>query len=165
MMKGSILRLGQTGMMQSKPLFFLKLTLYFIAIFHLVLGAGMMLSVDFQKILVQLYTQQLYTQHLNWDLRDIYYTRILGSFAFVLGTLAWAAARDPLKHQIIIIAFIEFFILRNINRHLFSEELYTAFAVSPEINLLTTCFFSLLALALGGLLWRVRKEIAAPHHP
>jgi len=33
----------------------------------------------------------------------------------VLGYLAAMASRDPLKHQIVIIGFIEFFVLRNID--------------------------------------------------
>ncbi|MDD9300970.1 MAG: hypothetical protein HUK40_00955 [Desulfobacter sp.] len=56
------------------------------------------------------------------DTTPIFFIRIIGSFAFVLGYLAWVASRDPMKHKLIIIGFIEFFILRNINRHFFADE-------------------------------------------
>ncbi len=70
------------------------------------------------------------------------------------------AYRDPMKYKVIIIGFIEFFILRNISRHLFADELYEALNVSQAMNLMTSVFFGLQALLLTYLLWRVtRKEI------
>jgi len=62
-------------------------------------------------------------------------------------TRAWVASRDPLKHKVIIIGFIEFFILRNINRHLFADELYVALNVSQIINVLTSVLFGLQIVA------------------
>jgi hypothetical protein len=98
----------------------LRALLLLIAAFHVVAGIGLMFSVPFQRWAVS-----SYGAHLSWDARDVYFIRIIGSFAFVLGYLAAMAAKDPLKHSVVAIAFVEFFTLRNINRHLYSHELYS----------------------------------------
>ncbi len=86
------------------------------------------------------------------------FIRIIGSFAFVLGYLAWMASRDPMAHKVIIIGFIEFFILRNIHRHLFADELYGALNVSQAMNVMTSVFFGIQALLLTYLLWRISRK-------
>lgn len=72
------------------------------------------------------------------------------------------AAKDPLKHSIVVIAFVEFFTLRNINRHLYSDELYSGFGVSPLVNDLTTVFFGAQAIILTVLIWVAWKQ-RLPH--
>jgi len=131
----------------------LRVLLVFIAVFHLVAGIGLMFSVDFQRLVASSYGAQI-----PWNERDVYFVRIIGSFAFVLGYLAAMAAKDPLKHKIVVIAFIEFFILRNVNRHLYSQELYAGFGVPPWVNDLTTVFFGLQAVALALLTWVASKQ-------
>lgn len=112
-----------------------------------------MFSVPFQQWAVSSYGARL-----SWDVRDIYFIRIIGSFAFVLGYLALMAAKDPVKHSIVVIAFIEFFTLRNINRHLYSNELYSGFGVSSLVNDLTTVFFGGQAIILAVLMWVAWKQ-------
>lgn len=126
----------------------LKAVLVFIAIFHFVFGSGLMFSITFQKFAIACYGGSL-----DWNITNIYFIRIIGSFAFVLGYLALMASRDPIRHKIIIIGFIEFFILRNINRHVFSEEAYEALNISQMMNIMTSVFFGLQALLLVYLLW------------
>lgn len=115
-----------------------------------------MFSIDFQKAALTSYGGTL-----DWSTTTIYFIRIIGSFASVLGYLALMASRDPLKHKIIIIGFIEFFILRNICRHLFADELYDALNVSQLMNVLTSLFFGVQALLLTYLLWRTSRKEAA----
>ena len=131
----------------------LRALLLLIAAFHLVAGVGLMFSVPFQQWAVSSYGARL-----PWDVRDVYFIRIIGSFAFVLGYLAAMAAKDPLKHSIVVIAFVEFFTLRNINRHLYSHELYSGFGVSPLVNDLTTVFFGGQAIILTVLMWVAWKQ-------
>jgi hypothetical protein len=126
----------------------LQILLWLIAAFHLIAGAGLMFSTSFQRFAVDVYGAQL-----DWTPRNVYFLRIIGSFAFVLGTIAAMAARNPLKHAFVIVGFIEFFVLRNIHRHLYSRELYAGFGVSSLTNDLTTVFFGVQAIALGALLW------------
>jgi hypothetical protein len=134
----------------------LRALLIFIAAFHLVAGAGLMFSVAFQKFAVTAYGASV-----EWNDRTIYFLRIVGSFAFVLGYLAAMASADPLQHSIVIIGFIEFFVLRNIHRHLYSGELYAGFGISPLVNDLTTGFFGLQAVLLAVLLWRMSRDRSA----
>jgi hypothetical protein len=131
----------------------LKVLMLFIGIFHLVIGCGLMFSKDFQQLAVS-----LYGAHLEWTAQQIYFLRIVGSFAFVLGFMALSAARDPLSSSAIVIGFVEFFVLRNIHRHLYSAELYAGFGVSPTVNNLTTIFFGVQAVLLVALLWNARRR-------
>ena len=131
----------------------LQVLLSLIAVFHLVAGAGLMFSITFQRFAVAGYGAEL-----DWTARNIYFLRIVGSFAFVLCTIAVMAARNPLKYSIVAIGFIEFFVLRNIHRHLYSQELYEGFGVSSLTNDLTTVFFGVQAIALAGFLWAAHRK-------
>ncbi|SLM28423.1 membrane hypothetical protein [Desulfamplus magnetovallimortis] len=133
----------------------LKAVLVFIAIFHFIFGIGLMVSIDFQKTAIALYGGTL-----DWTPTPIYFIRIIGSFAFVLGYFAWMASRDPLRYKIIIFGFIEFFILRNLNRHFFADEVYTVLNISQMMNLITSLFFGFQALLLGYLWWRVSIDMS-----
>jgi hypothetical protein len=139
--------------MNRRALRTLQALLCVVAIFHLVAGLGLMFSISFQRFAVASYGARL-----AWDAHDIYFLRIIGSFAFVLGTIAALAARDPLKHAIVVVGFIEFFVLRNVHRHLYSRELYEGFGVSSVTNDLTTVFFGIQAIALAALLWRASRS-------
>lgn len=127
--------------------------MYLITAFHLIAGAGLMFSISFQRFAVGVYGAEL-----AWNARNIYFLRIVGSFAFVLGTIAAMAARNPLKHAIVVVGFIEFFVLRNVHRHLYSQELYEGFGVSSLTNDLTTVFFGVQAIALAALLWSASRS-------
>lgn len=131
----------------------LKALLVFIALFHVIFGFGLMFSVGFQKAAIAYYGGTL-----EWNSTNIYFIRIIGSFAFVLGYLAWMASLNPIKHKVIIIGFIGFFTLRNISRHLFADELYAALNVSQTMNVATSVFFGVQALVLTYLLWRIVRR-------
>src|SRR5262249_1930545 len=121
---GSVTRSETSGAVRG-----LQVMLCVIAAFHLVAGAGLMFSTSFQRFAVSTYGAELES-----SARNVYFLRIIGSFAFVLGTFAALAARNPLKHAIVVVGFIEFFVLRNIHRHLYSRELYDGFGVSAITN-------------------------------
>jgi len=137
----------------TRAITWLRVVLLFIAVFHLVAACGLMFSVRFQQ-----FAATLYGATFSWSVRDTYFIRIVGSFAFVLGYLAAMASRDPIRHRIVVIGFIEFFVLRNINRHLYSRELYDGFGVSPVVNDLTSLFFGVQAVLLAALLWYARQQ-------
>src|SRR5262249_31401225 len=80
----------------------LRVLLALVATFHLVAGAGLMFSIRFQQFAVS-----LYGAHVAWSDSNVYFLRIVGSFAFVLGSIAAMAVRDPLKYQIVVLGFIE----------------------------------------------------------
>ena len=131
----------------------LKILIAFIGIYHLAIGFGLMFSADFQRFCVA-----AYGANFDWTIRDTYYIRVIGSFVFVLGSLALAAATNPMKYWLFLVCYIEFFILRDIHRHLYAEELYAGFAVTPFINVMTSVVFAIQAIAIGVLVWLVRGQ-------
>ena len=131
----------------------LKILLLFISIFHLVFGVGLMFSIEFQKLAATLYGVQV-----PWSTQYIFFARILGSFVFILGSLALGASRNPLKHPLIVFCFAEFFILRDLNRHLFAHEVYQSLGITPTTNALTSLFFGIQAILLVVLFFLAKKQ-------
>jgi hypothetical protein len=130
----------------------LKFLVGFIGLYHLVIGAGLMFSAEFQRFAVSMYGASF-----DWNVRDTYYIRVIGSFVLVLGSLALVASKDPLKNWLFVLCYVEFFVLRDISRHLYSGELYSGFAVTPFINIMTSAVFAIQAIALGLLIWLTRR--------
>lgn len=128
------------------------MTMGAIAIFHVIFGLGFMFSQSFQRT-----AAHFYGVGDPWTGRDVYFTRVLGSFALVLGVLAAAAARNPHRHRIVVWGFVEFFILRDVHRHLFQGELVGAFGITPAMNLLTTIVVGSMAVLLLSLLYLTRE--------
>lgn len=114
----------------------LQILLGFISLFHVVMGTGLMFSPGFQAG-----AAALYGAHVDWTPQAIYLVRILGSFAFVFGILALAAARRPLQNQAIIYGFIALFLLRDAHRLLFNAEIQAAFGLASRTNTMTNGFF------------------------
>jgi hypothetical protein len=131
----------------------LKYLVAFIGCYHLIIGIGLMFSVDFQRFAVGFYGAAF-----EWSVRDTYYIRVIGSFVCVLGSLALVASLDPVRYWLFLLCYIEFFALRDISRHLYSEELYAGFAVAPWVNVMTSAVFALQAVALGVLTWYARRQ-------
>jgi hypothetical protein len=131
----------------------LKYLVAFIGFYHLVIGCGLMFSPAFQHFAVHAYGASF-----EWSVRDVYYIRIIGSFVVVLGSMALVASRDPLRYWPFVMCYVEFFVLRDISRHLFSQELYAGFAVTPLMNVLTSVVFGVQAVALLALVWLGRRE-------
>jgi hypothetical protein len=131
----------------------LRTLMYFIAVSHLAVGLGLMSSTGFQK-----FAATLYGVRLDWTPANTYLLRVIGAFAFVLGILAMSAARSPIRNRVIVIGFIVFFLIRNFSRHLYAGELSDGLLLSPIVNYLTTAFFGIQAILLGGLLWIATKR-------
>jgi hypothetical protein len=135
----------------------LRYLVWFIGAYHVAIGVGLMFSTAFQKFAVQAYGASF-----EWTVRDVYYIRIIGSFVFVLGSMALVASRDALRFWPFVLCYVEFFLLRDINRHLYSRELYEGFAVTPAMNVLTSVVFGVQAVALAVLLWQARRSQMQP---
>jgi len=127
--------------------------LVFIGAYHVLIGICLMFSVTFQRFAVNAYGASF-----DFGVRDVYFIRIIGSFVLVLGCVALGASRDPLTNWPAVLSFVEFFVLRDISRHLYSHELYQGFHVSPTINVLTSVVFGAQAALLLALLWAARRE-------
>ena len=132
----------------------LKGLMFFIAVFHLAMGLGLMFSQPFQEWAVTLYGAEVL-----WTEQSVYFVRVVGSFAFALGLFAAAAARTPMRHPEIILGFVAFFVLRCVQRHLYSDELHAGFGLSPAMNALTSVFFLSQAIAAAMLLRLSMSEV------
>ncbi|HJP61125.1 MAG TPA: hypothetical protein VJ865_14055 [Gemmatimonadaceae bacterium] len=132
----------------------LSALLVFIGAYHVLIGICLMFSVTFQHFAVNAYGASF-----TFGVRDVYFIRIIGSFVLVLGCVALGASRDPVTNWPAVLSFVEFFILRDISRHLYSQELYEGFHVSPTINVLTSVVFGAQAVLLLWLLWAARREV------
>lgn len=126
----------------------------FIAAFHLIAGVGLMFFPNFQK-----WAASAYGATLAWDNRDVYFIRIIGTFAFALGLMAARAAQDPARNLFVPIVLLIFFALRDVQRHLYWSECSAAFSISPETNNLTSLFFGAQAIALLILVVMSQKEL------
>ncbi len=138
--------------MQNLALRILQAVLGFICAFHIFMGAGLMFSPRFQA-----WAAASYGAQVDWTPQMIYMTRILGSFAFVLGILALAAALNPLREQAIIYGFVVLFLLRDAHRLLFQADIRAAFHLSDQTNWLTNAFFLAQTLLLLLLNWLARR--------
>ena len=131
----------------------LNYLVWFIGAYHVAVGVGLMFSTAFQRFAVDVYGATF-----DWTVRDVYFIRIIGSFVFVLGSMALVASKDALRFWPFVLCYVEFFLLRDINRHLYSQELYDGFSVTPSMNVLTSVVFGVQAVALLVLLWLARKR-------
>jgi hypothetical protein len=113
----------------------LTIILCLLALFHIIVGIGLALSVDFQQIAIQ-----NYGSNIAWDSQKVYFIRVIGSFAFGLGLMLLQAARCPQKNPFLIISLISFFIFRNVQRYIFSDEIYQL-GISESKNLWTNIGF------------------------
>ena len=133
----------------------LSALLVFIGVYHVLIGICLMFSATFQHFAVNAYGASF-----TFGVRDVYFIRIIGSFVLVLGSVALGASRDPVTNWPAVLSFVEFFVLRDISRHLYSQELYEGFHVSPLINVLTSVVFGAQAVLLVVLLWAARRQAA-----
>jgi len=138
---------------KNKWLLALRLTLAVVALFHLSAGGGLMFSVSFQRM-----ATSGYGAHLELNAQQIYFLRIIGTFAFAMGVMAAMAARDPLRNPAVLWGFVTLFLIRNVQRHWHADELFAGFAVSPAMNLLTTLFFLLMGGTLLLCYWKARRS-------
>ena len=136
-----------------KPIKLLSICLYLMAVFHLIVGAGLTLSPAFQQFAVH-----VYGCHFDWTVKDVYLVRVLGAFAFTFGVMAIAAARDPIRNRAIILGFIVLFIVRDVSRHVYFSELSQGFGLDATTNLITTFFFAIQGGVIAVLAWITRKE-------
>jgi len=74
--------------------------------------------------------------------------RIIGAFMIGISVMAFLACRDPQRNQAIIMGIITVLVLRVIQRVVFTQEIGSAFNISPARIWLQVAFFLLTAIAL-----------------
>ncbi len=141
--------------MKSTSFKFLQAFLWFVCVFHLMVGIGLNVSSRFPEILASYYGAQV-----DWTPQFAYILKPLGAFMFVLGVLAAVAARNPLKNTMIVYGFVILFAARAVQRFMFREEIYEALAIAPGRNMTAMVLFFVLAASLFALYRLAEKGTA-----
>ena len=140
--------------MQSTSLRVLKAYLWFIALFHLVVGLAVNVSPALTRAIAAAYGATV-----DWTPQFVYILHPLGAFMIALGLMAIAAAHDPHRYNWVVFGFIALFAIRALHRLIFAGVLSSAFSISPSRNMLNMVVFAVLAILLFGL-WRASRPRA-----
>jgi len=121
----------------------LKVLLWFVCAFHVLVGLGLNLWPGFPQIMAGYYGASA-----EWTPQFVYILKPLGVFMFALGILAAGAARNPLGNGLTIYAFAVVFIMRAGHRILLGPVVHDAFQISASRNTFNAVFFLTLAIVL-----------------
>jgi hypothetical protein len=133
--------------MNAKSLQLLKLLMWGVCAFHVIVGVGLNLFPEFPKLMAEYYGATV-----DWTPDFLYIIKPLGAFMLVMGVLAGVAATDPLKNAPIVYGFILLFVLRTLQRLVHQGELLDTFGITATRNVGNMVFFACLALGLFLLL-------------
>lgn len=126
---------------------FLRWFLWFVCIFHVVIGLALNCDVGAKE-----WIARLYSANVNWDNSQfVYILRPLGAFMIVLGIFAAVAARNPLRYQAIAFGFVVLFFLRGLQRLIFLKEIENAFGIPGSRSLVQMAVMWALAAGLFAL--------------
>lgn len=134
--------------MQSTSLRVLKAYMWFIALFHLVVGIAVNVSPGMTRSIAAAYGATV-----DWTPQFTYILHPLGAFMIALGVMAVAAARDPHRYDWVVLAFVVLFALRALHRLVFASVLSSAFSITPSRNMINMVVFLAQAILLFAL-WR-----------
>ena len=143
--------------MKGNAIKFLQGMLWFVCAFHIAVGAGLNLIPGMAPFMAEVYGAEV-----NWTPEFTYIIKPLGAFMFALGLICIAAARNPLKNQMIIYGFATLFAIRAMQRLLFAQEISDNFSIGMSRNIVNMIFFLAMAAALIVLERLARKESAGP---
>lgn len=141
--------------MHPKSLQALKLFLWAICAFHVIVGIGLNLSPAFPQLMAGYYGATV-----HWTADFLYILKPLGAFMLVMGVLAGVAATDPIRHAPIVYGFVLLFALRTLQRIIHQGELADVFNIATTRNLGNIVFFAGMALGLY-LLYRAARGATA----
>jgi hypothetical protein len=139
--------------MNPKALQALKLFMWGVCAFHVIVGIGLNVSPAFPQAMAGYYGATV-----NWTPDFLYIIKPLGAFMLVMGVLAAVAATDPLRNVPIIYGFILLFVLRTLQRVIHQDELFDTFGITAMHNVGNMVFFAALALSLYLLLRAARAS-------
>ena len=131
----------------------LQLFLWFICAFHIVVGV----SANVPLVPLHLIAEY-YGARVDWTPQFVYILKPLGAFMFVLGGLAAAAALQPLRQRAIVYGFVVLFAVRAMQRLVFQQEIYDAFAIPAARNRGSMVLFLVMAVALFALHRYVERQ-------
>lgn len=139
--------------MKNSSLVILKVFIWCICAFHVIVGLGLNVSTEFPPLMATYYGAQV-----EWTPQFAYIIKPLGAFMFVLGVLAAFAALNPLSHRAIVNGFALLFAIRAFQRLIFQTEIQDTFSITMGRNMGAMVFFFALAASLFVLYRYVEKK-------
>ena len=121
----------------------LKVFLWFICAFHVIVGVGLNVSPAFPQAMADYYGASV-----DWSPAFLYIVKPIGAFMIALGVMAAAAARDPMGHGAVVYGFVVLFVIRGLQRLVFQEEIAEAVAIAANRNITNAVVFLVMAAAL-----------------
>lgn len=141
--------------MQSTSMRLLKAYLWFIAAFHLAVGLAVNFSLPLTRAIAEGYGATV-----DWTPQFVYILHPLGAFMIILGVVAAAAAREPMRYSAVVLGFVALFTIRALHRVVHADTLASAFGIEPSRNMVNMAVFFAQALLLF-LLWRAARASSA----
>lgn len=139
--------------MNSKAVVILKLFLWFICLFHIIVGVGLNVWPDMAGHMAKCYGVKVpLTPQLAYMLKP------LGAFMFALGLFAMIAAKDPIKHISTVYIFATLFTIRGLHRLIFQSDIERLFMIPSSKLLMGMAVFIAMAVLLLVLGMSVSKQ-------
>lgn len=129
----------------------LQVLLWGVCAFHVIVGLGLNLSSGFLGSMASYYGARL-----DASPDFAYIVKPLGMFMLALGTMAAAAARNPIPHAAVVYGFVILFVGRALQRFFFRQEIHDVFAIDAGRNVANAVFF----LALAAVLFMLYRYVA-----
>lgn len=137
--------------MQSTSLRVLKAYMWFIALFHLVVGIALNVSPGMTRSIAAAYGATV-----DWTPQFAYILHPLGAFMIALGLMAIAAARDPHRYQWVVLGFVALFAMRALQRLVFAGVLSSGFGIPTTRNTANMVIFAVQAVLVYAL-WHASR--------
>jgi ABC-type xylose transport system permease subunit len=96
----------------------LKIVLWLIALYHLVLGTGAFLSAG----LAQRVAKSIFGIQLTLDPAMSFVVKVLGIYAIVFGIIVLVAAADPVRYRVLLDIVVVLYALRIVNKLVFKKD-------------------------------------------
>ena len=132
----------------------LKLVLWGIGLYHVVLGGGAFLSAG----LAQQMAKTLFGIEIALDPAMSFVAKVLGVYAITFGIVAFIAARDPARYRVLLNLIVFLYVLRILNKILFKADYLSGLHVSPTRLWVETALLTGFALAVFILRPRALPE-------
>ncbi len=130
----------------------LKLVLWAICLYHVVLGGGALLSTPVAERIA--HTVFGITLHMTPDVA--YVVRVLGVYALTFGLLAGVAATDPVRHRALLNLVVVLYALRIVVKLAFKNEAVMGLDYTPTRIFVEAALLA--AFGLSVLLFRPRAR-------
>lgn len=141
--------------MSSKAVAVLKLFLWIICLFHVVVGVGLNVWPEMSTTMAKLYGVKVpLTPQL------VYLLKPLGAFMFALGMFALIAARNPRDHMGTVYIFATLFAIRGLHRLIFQTDIQRIFVIESGKLMTGMAVFLGMAVVLVILAQVAKKDTA-----